>query len=257
MKKEKKTLFLTSFVGGYRKTLNGKEVVEINNSNHFIDRLKATKDKWKTFVFVCSNPDNFEKTDEFANIFSSAFNLDGFDIENVIVLDHRFVGDIEKTILSADVVFLTGGHTPTQNKYLKEIQLDKILNKYNGIVVGQSAGSMNLAKMVFSPPDNVEDFKSNRATKFSGIGLTDINIMPHMAISFDDNVDGNGKSTYDCCIEESFNFPIYGIYDFGFIEIENGNATAYGKTLLIKDGECLQLCDFGESVPIKRNNLIK
>ena len=117
-----KSIFLTSFVGGYRKTENGKQLIKINNSNRFIDRLKAVKDKWKTFVFVCSNPDGFEKTDEFANIFSSAFNLDGFDIENVIVLDHRFNGDIEKTILSSDVVFLTGGHTPTQNKYLKEMR---------------------------------------------------------------------------------------------------------------------------------------
>ena len=248
-----KTIFLTSFVGGYHKTINGKEIVKINNSNNFIDRLKIVKDKWKTFVFVCSNPDGFEKTDEYANIFSSAFNLDGFDIENVIVLDHRFKGDIENTILSADVVFLTGGHTPTQNKYLKEIKLDEILKKYNGIVIGQSAGSMNLAKMVFSPPDSVEDFKSNRETKFSGVGLTNINIMPHMASSFEDNVDGKGKSTYDYCIEESINFPIYGIYDFGFIEIYGNKTTAYGKTLLFKNGKCVELCGENENIEINNN----
>ena len=139
--------------------------------------------------------------------------------------------------------------------YLKEIKLDEILKKYNGIVIGQSAGSMNLAKMVFSPPDNIEDFKSNRETKFSGVGLTNINIMPHMVISFDDNIDGNGKSTYNYCMEESFNFPIYGIYDFGFIEIKNNNITAYGKTLLIKNGTCTELCGDNESVNINANEV--
>ena len=79
-----KTIFLTSFVGGYRKTPNGKEVIKIDNSNHFIDRLKATKDKWKTFVMVCSNPDVYGKTDEYTKIFTEAFNLDGFGIENLL-----------------------------------------------------------------------------------------------------------------------------------------------------------------------------
>lgn len=245
-----KTIFLTSFVGGYRKTPNGKEVIKIDNSNHFIDRLKAIKDKWKTFVMVCSNPDVYDKTDEYTKIFTEAFNLDGFGIENVYIIDHRFKGDIEKTILSADVVFLAGGHTPTQNKYLKEIKFDEILAKYNGIVIGQSAGSMNLAKTVYCPPDTPADLTDDYKKVFSGTGLTNIRIMPHMAGAFSDNVNGQGKSTYDYCIEDSYELPMYGIYDFGFIEIQGNKATAYGKTLLIKNGECVELCGDKERVEV-------
>lgn len=252
-----KTIFLTSFVGGYRKTPNGKEVIKIDNSNHFIDRLKATKDKWKTFVMVCSNPDVYEKTDEYTKIFTEAFNLDGFGIENVYIIDHRFTGDIEKTILSADVVFLTGGHTPTQNKYLKEIKLDEILAKYNGIVIGQSAGSMNLAKTVYCPPDTPADLTDDYKKAFSGVGLTNIRIMPHMSGAFSDNVNGQGKNTYDYCIEDSYDLPMYGIYDFGFIEIQGKKSTAYGKTLLIKNGECIELCGDNESVEVSEDYAIK
>lgn len=252
-----KTIFLTSAIGGYTKTANGKEVTKINNANHFIDRLKFVKEKWNNFVMICSDPNGFDKTDEYTRIYVSAFNLDGFDIKNVEIIDNRFNGNLEKTILSADVVFLSGGHTPTQNKYLKQIKLDKILEKYDGIVIGQSAGSMNLAKIVYAPPDKPEDLTLDYKNNFTGVGLTDIRIMPHMAGAFNDNVNGEGKNTIDYCLEDSFKFPMFGIYDGGFIEIKNNKATAFGKTLLIKDGKCLEICKDKENCLIYDNYTFK
>ena len=49
------------------KTLNNL-YENIDNSNHFIDRLKAIKKKWKTFVMICGNPDDYHKTDEYTKI---------------------------------------------------------------------------------------------------------------------------------------------------------------------------------------------
>lgn len=245
-----KTIFLTSAVGGYRKTENGKEAIPFNNSNGFVDRLKAHKTKIKNIVFVASNPNGYAKTDEYFKLFAKAFNLDGFGIENITILDNRFNGDVEKAVMGADAVFLTGGHTSTQNAYLFEIGLDKVLQKYEGIIIGQSAGSMNLEKTVYAPPEQPEDLSNNYKRTFLGMGLTDIKIMPHMAGVYSDNVDGNGKNTYDFCLEDSYNFPIYGIYDGGFIEISGGIATAYGKTLLLNGGTCKELCADGEKVEI-------
>lgn len=250
-----KKIFLTSNVGGYRRVIKDNqevsEIIKCDNTNHFIDRLKLVAPKINTLVFIASNPDGVEKTELYANTVFNALNLDDFEIKNSIIIDHRFIGDIEQTILSADVVYLLGGHVPTQNNYLKEICLDKILAKYNGIVIGQSAGSMNLAKTVYAPPECIEDLSDDYEKSFSGVGLTNIRVMPHMGSAFDDNVDGQGKSTYDYCIEDSYNFPVYGIYDYGFIEInDNGESTAYGKTLLIKNGECIELCGDKESVKV-------
>lgn len=249
-----KTIFLTSAVGGIKKTEHGKEATEFNNSEGFIDRLKKHIKNIDNIVFVSSNPDGYAKSDEYFKLFTEAFNIDGFNIKNITILDHRFNGNLEKTIMSADVVFLTGGHTPTQNKYLFEIGLDKLLQKYDGIVIGQSAGSMNLSKTVYAPPDSPQDFTSEYKTTFEGMGLTDIKIMPHMAGAYNDNVDGNGKNTYDYCLEDSFNFSIFGIFDGGFIEISAGKATAYGKTLLIKDGICKELCGNGENIVITNSH---
>ena len=245
-----KTIFLTSAVGGIKKTEKGKEAEAFNNTEGFVDRLKKYIKKIDNIIFVSSNPDGYAKSDEYFKLFTEAFNIDGFNTKNITILDHRFNGDLEKTIMNADVVFLTGGHTPTQNKYLFEIGLDKLLQKYDGIVIGQSAGSMNLSKTVYAPPDSPQDFTSEYKTTFAGMGLTDIKIMPHMAGAYTDNVDGNGKNTFDYCLEDSYNFPIYGIFDGGFIEISGGIATAYGKTLLIKDGTCKELCGEGEKIEI-------
>ncbi|MBO5654995.1 MAG: Type 1 glutamine amidotransferase-like domain-containing protein, partial [Clostridia bacterium] len=85
-----------------------------------------------------------------------SLNLDGFGVENLTVIDHRFEGDIERTILEADVVFLAGGNVPTQNKYFKEINLKTIIEKYDGVVIGMSAGSMNSSKKVYAQPEEDE-----------------------------------------------------------------------------------------------------
>ena len=254
-----KTLFLTSSLGGYTKTIKGnevvKEIVKCNNSNHFIDRLRMAVPKINTFVFVASNPNGIEKTDEYSNIIVNALNLDDFEIQNKIIIDSRFVGDIEKTILSADVVFLAGGNVPMQNKYFNEIKLKLILEKYDGVVIGQSAGSMNCAKTVYTQPEEPEEFKDKNYQRIlKGLCLVDFAIMPHMNTS--NEVDEQGHPTVmQMCLEDSFAIPHFGICDYGFIEIKNNIATAYGKTFLIKNRKCVELCGDGERVALSKNML--
>jgi dipeptidase E len=209
-------------------------------------------------VFFASSPDEYEINDSYAKNTQASFNFDGFGIENLVIIDHRFKGDLEKVVMSADVLFLAGGYVPAENAFFKEIKLKECLEKYNGVIIGQSAGSMNCAKVVYAPPEITEDLEPNYQRFLSGLGLTNIRIMPHMGSAFDDNIDGKGKSTYDYCIEDSFEHPVYGIYNTGFIEIHNGVAMAYGKTLLIKNGKSEELCDNKEKVEISEDyNKIK
>ena len=245
-----KTIFLTSSLENIIRTENGRVAKKCDNSNFFVDRVRAHISKINTLVFFASSPDDYEKNDMFSTITQQSLNLDGFGIENLIVVDHRFNGDLEKTIMSADVLFLTGGHVPTENTFFHQIGLKDIIAKYDGIIIGQSAGSMNCAKTVYAPPESPEEITPEYSSILPGLGLTNIRIMPHMAFCYDDNVDGKGKSTYDFCIEDSYDYPVYGIYDTGFVEISDGKAIAYGKTLLIKNGECHELCVDKENVEI-------
>lgn len=247
-----KTIFLTSSLGGYTKTIKGNEVVKqiikCDNSNHFIDRLKTVVPKIKSFVFIASNPNGANKTDEYANIIVKALNLDDFGIENLVIIDRRFNGDIKKAILSADVVFLAGGNVPMQNNYFKEINLKFILEDFKGVLIGQSAGSMNCSKIVYTQPEEDEEFEDKDYQRIiSGLGLVDFTIMPHMNCA--NEVDDKGHpSVMQMCLEDSYKIPHLGICDYGFIEIQGNNATVYGKTMLIKNGKCDELCGDKESL---------
>lgn len=252
-----KVLFLTSSLGGYTTTIKGNEVVteiiKCDNSNHFIDRLKHYSEKLTTFVCVASNPDGYNKTDKYANVVIDALNLDGFGIKNVYIIDHRFKGDVKQTILSADCVFLMGGNVPTQNAYFKEIGLKEILNNYQGIVIGQSAGSMNCSKTVYAQPEEDYEFEDvNFQRKLEGMGLVNYIIMPHMNSAEERDELGN-PTVMEMCLEDSYDMPHYGIVDFGFIEVVKGKSIAYGKTFLIKDGKNTELCKDKEKVEIDDN----
>lgn len=102
-----KTIFLTSHTGFYTKVVNNGEEVKIatpsDNSNHFIDRLKEAVPTIKNLAFVASDPDGFEKTQLNASLMVESLNLDGFGVENLTVIDHRFEGDIARAIMEADV----------------------------------------------------------------------------------------------------------------------------------------------------------
>ena len=248
-----KTIFLTSSLENNIKTENGRVAKKCDNSNFFMDELRMCKPKIKNFVFFTSSPSKYEINDSYANITVQAFNMDDLGIENLTIVDYRFKGNLEEVVMSADAIYLAGGHVLTQNAFFKEIGLKEILKKYDGVVIGQSAGSMNCASIVYAPPETQEDLEPNYKREMAGLGLTNIRIMPHMNKSFDDNIDGNGKSTYDYCVEDSYKYPVYGIYDTGFIKIENGTATAYGKTLLIRNGECTVLCGNKHQVEVNGN----
>lgn len=254
-----KAIFLTSNLGSYKKIIkNGQpfeEVVKCNNSNHFIDRLKAISPKYNKLVFIASNPDGNIKTDKYSKNLFDSLNLDNFEIKDLTIIDHRFSGNIEQAILSADLIFLAGGNVPMQNKYFKEINLKQILKKYNGVLVGQSAGSMNCSKIVYTQPEDDEEFDDPTYNRqISGLSLINFSVMPHMNVA--NLVDEKGHpSVMQMCLEDSHALPHYGICDYGFIEISGETITAYGKTFLIKDGKCTEICADNEHILLNTNQL--
>mgnify|MGYP002520937122 CR=1 FL=1 len=242
------TIFLTSNLNCYDKSSNIS--TQIDNTNHFVDELKKELKNIKKIVYICSSPENFEKTDLYSSILTKSFKIDGFGVEDVTVVDNRFTGDLKQEIISADLVFLMGGHCPTQLAYFKKINLSEILKHYQGVIIGQSAGSMDMAKLAYIQPESEEEFRDKNFKKQQqGLGLIDFNIMPHMNRARVDEIDG--ATTFDMCVQDSATFPHYGIYDGGFIKVKNNQITAFGKTLLFKNKKCYKLCDDLEICELK------
>jgi len=83
-------------------------------------------------------------------------------------------------IKDADLIFLCSGHLPTQNKFFNRINLKDKLKQTNAFIIGGSAGAMNMAENVYSIPElEGESIDPNFKRSLVGLGLTDINILPH------------------------------------------------------------------------------
>ncbi|MBQ7466457.1 MAG: Type 1 glutamine amidotransferase-like domain-containing protein [Clostridia bacterium] len=244
-----KAIFLTSNVGS-TKTVDGKKVVTtLNNENKFVDNLKKFIGKDIKLCWIASNPDGFEKTKTYANYFAESLKLDGINVAGLSILDHSFDGNIKETVLNSDIVFLSGGHTPTQNKYFNEIGLKEILKSYNGVVIGQSAGTINLADECYIQPDNEQEFHDSYFPKtIDGLGFVSFKVYPHMNRAKIDQIDG--ISTFDLCLKDSKMFDIFGMTDGGYILVQDDKAVAFGETLLFQNGSVKKILENGQSKDI-------
>lgn len=249
-----KALFLTSNLGCSTKVGGVWVPVKCDNSNCFIDNLRKEVGDIKKLTIIASDPDNYYRLDSQANCVIRGLQLDGFSVEEVNIIDHRFNGDMTNAILSSDVVFLCGGHVPTQNKYFKEIKLQDILEEYNGVVVGMSAGSMNCSKLVYAQPESEEEYLDKNYQKYiEGLGLTNLVIMPHMNRAKTDELCGD--TTYNMCLRDSYDCPHYGIEDGGYILIKDGIATSYGKTVWFIRGKEYVLCEDKQKIELEDNQV--
>jgi len=140
-------VMLASALGATRK-INGTKVPSvIIQRNGFLDKLKTIWAQNAKVLIVCGDPSNFEKNDNLCNDLRESFGMSGLSVSSVDVCDDRNK-EIIANLDNIDVIIVTGGHVPTQNKFMKEIQLREHLSNYNGIIVAWSAGSINCADIV-------------------------------------------------------------------------------------------------------------
>lgn len=221
-------VFLTSDVGCIKKINGVRTVSRIDNSNGIVEQIKSLLLKEETFVYFCSDPACFDKTDMYANYAFESFKLSGFNFKNFIIIDDRFNGDLKSVVEGADIVFLTGGDTKTQMDYFERIGLRDILKEYNGIIIGQSAGAMNLANLVVCPPED----ESVSTYTWNGLGIVDINIEPHFSMD-----DFSNDEFYSNKLKEiSETYPLYAYGDGAHIYYD-GNYSIYGEVYYLFDSK--------------------
>ena len=235
-------IFLTSSLGTNIKVAGKRFPCEMNNTNGIIDILKSLLTVQNKLVLISSNPVEYEINDDVCKIKRESFVMSGFNFKEVIMLDKRNANDTSKLIETADLIVLCGGHVPTQNKWFKEINLKQNLRNYNRVLVGESAGSMNCAGIVYCCPElegEAIDSKFNRWIE--GLGLTDINIFPHYNEL--ENVELDGFKYRDIILSDSLKKPIYTLNDGSFIEINGNKVIVYGACSKISNGEVTVVCE--------------
>lgn len=244
--------YLTSDFKNYEKINGEKFAKQIDNTNGFVDSLKENLKRKNKVVFVVSDGhQEHEKNMVYANIFFDSLKLVGIEFDNYYVLEDSTRDKASEYIDGADLVFLCGGRTSYQMKFFEEINLKKILELYDGIVIGQSAGAINMAELVYNSP---EDIENPDPIIYEGLGLTKINIEPHFQYD-SSNFDEVDKYQRNNMIEESMKRNIIGQCNGSHIIIDsNNNAIAYGQTYIIENGKIRLICKDREKVSL---NLLK
>lgn len=239
---------LASDFGNYEK-VNGEKIIHpISNENGIVDQLKESlKDKNKV-VFISSDISSTpESVSPYAKIFFDSMKMVNIIFNEYLIIEGTNYEKASEYIEGANLVFLCGGDTYNQHKLFLKMSLKQILCNYSGVVIGQSAGALNMAVNVFNSPEEKEE---SEPIFYEGLGLTDINIEPHFKL---DDASFNDKERYqrDAIIKESYNRVIYGQCDGSHIFInENNMATIYGSTYLISNGKIEKICDNHKSLSI-------
>jgi len=224
------TLFLTS-------SFCNREEVAIDPTAGFLDELKKRLPSRLRAVFVCSDPANHDVTDLYGASTADCFKREGFFFTNFTILDDRNDAQAEELISRADLVILSGGHVPTQNRYFTAIGLGAMLRAFDGVIIGISAGTMNCADIVYAQPELPgEAVDPDYERYLPGLALTDINVLPHYYDIRGTVLDGL-RVIEDIALPDSFKRSILVLPDGSYVLQENGKRDIRGEAWWIRNGE--------------------
>lgn len=212
------------------------ESYKVNSANGFIENLKIAlgKSTIKT-LYISSNPDAFELTDDFSSYTKLGFEEVGLHFNPFIIFDHRQTIDIQDYLNEVDLVILSGGHVPTQNQFFQEIQLAEKIQSYKDVIIGISAGTMNAAETVYAHPELEGESIDLEYQRFlTGLGLTTKQVIPHYNFLKQEYLDGK-HVIKEIATEDSKNQEFYIFPDGTYIYGHDGIEELYGEAYLLKD----------------------
>ena len=157
----------------------------------------------------------------------NSFAEKNIQFENVYTIDSRLSEyEMKKNINSSDIVFILGGNTLKQIEYINKYNLKNAIKNENHILIGVSAGAINMAKKVVLAKDLSDDISS--LSVYEGIGVSDYNIEPHC--DFNDNIH------FKDLIEASFYTNLIVMNENCLIIINDKSKKIYGDYFYIKKG---------------------
>ena len=183
----------------------------------------------KSLAFIASEFENgYEKTDYYFRFFLKMFEDINIHFKKAYVVDGRMtIGEIQKAVSEADVIWLSGGDTPTQFAYFQKYGLDKIIKQHNGVVIGMSAGSINLAETSIC----TLACGHYKQEIYHGLGCVNISVEPHFVRS---------RLSKEV-VELSNTYVIYGLCDESLIVCKMKKIEFIGEVYKINHGKIVQI----------------
>lgn len=193
-------------------------------SDEMVDLLQKKITERNRFAFVASEFEKkHRKTDNYFKFFLNMFEEKGIYFKEAYVVDGRMSPEkAQRAVADADVIWLAGGDTPSQFAYFKKYGLIDVIKNHSGVIIGMSAGSINLADTAICTRDCEHDYQAI----YQGLGCVRISVEPHFVM---------GKFS-DELLELSESYVIYGLCDESYIVCENDEIDFYGEIYRIEKG---------------------
>ena len=239
-------LFITSspFVDGADRAI-------MDPQNGLIRRLKQALPPYCRCLYICSSPDRRDLNCTFGADVFQIFAQEGMAFSHYAVLDGDNAYEAKKLVMESDLIVLAGGHVPTQNAFFHKIRLPDILKDYDGVVLGISAGSMNMAEVVYAQPEEPGESGADYKRFIYGLGLTDVNVLPHYQKAKYYTVDG--LQLYEqITLPDSMGRCFYALPDGSYIYQDDRNCLLCGEGYCIRDGVMIKLTEHGQIFDLNR-----
>lgn len=240
------TAFLTSSPCIY-----GAPRAILNPENGFADNLRRCLPERIRCLFIASSPDAPHLTQRFGYEMASCFAEAGFLFSDFQILDRQNAKDAQMLIWKSDLIILSGGHVPTQNAFFQDICLKELLKNYQGVILGISAGTMNAATRVYVQPEEPGESVPEFPRFAEGLGITDINVLPHYQMVKDSYLDGR-RLYEDITFADSWGECFYVFVDGTYLLIEEGRTVLYGEAYRLADGKMEQISRLGDVLVLER-----
>lgn len=219
----------------------------LNPANNFLENLQEVIPDHPRALFICADPNDHADNDWFAATLADAFQSAAMPWGDHVVLDSRNAADAKTLVETAELIVLAGGHVPTQNAFFQTIGLRDLLSSYDGIVLGISAGTMNAANRVYAQPELPGESAPDFPRFLSGLGLTEVNILPHYQEIRHCELDGK-RLFADITAADSMGECFFALVDGSYIMEAEGKTVLFGEAYCIEDGQIEQISEADEAI---------
>ena len=206
-----------------------------DNRSLFADLRKEWKEPAKVLYVPC-NPKEKKENEQQKDTVLDVFKNAGLEVKELTMLGETGSGPVKDLVEEANVIYLAGGHAPSQLAFMKNVGLDKVISTFNGVVICSGAGSMNAAYNVYLMPDKAGEAADPNFVRFlDGLDLTNIQMIPHREDTLKRTLDGK-NIIEDVVMPDSYGRRFYLVSDGSFFKVKNGKTTFKGKGEIIEDG---------------------
>ena len=216
-----------------------------SNDNGFVDNLREVLPPFPKCLFVASDPERHDLTCQWGTDMITAMAGQGIYSGGFAVLDGSNAEMAGQLVAESDFICLAGGHVPTQNAFFQEIGLRELLQDWDGTVMGISAGAMNTADVVYIQPEEPGESDLDFVRFAPGLGLTEVNILPHYQKVKDYTVDGL-RLFEEITYPDSEGNCFFVLPDGSYIYQDEERLLLCGKGYSLADGVMQQLTEDGE-----------